>query len=448
MAKTKSVGGKEYPASDFLYVGDPNDVSTWSILKSDAGHVRDGMARWDQDKAIPTDKRPEFAAKLARIARRMGIDPTGFEKKYLKSSEHSEQPDFSNGWIEIFRAGDYSAQGKANIGRSDLERVVANYDPQFHEAPVVVGHPKDDAPAYAWVGEVALKGDSLMARERQVDPAFAELRREGRFKKRSAAFYQDADGSVIGLRHVGWLGAQPPAVKGLQDVAFDDHGQNFVEMTLDEEDSMVVDEKTVREQIAAFFAEMFGRKQSGAPANFSEDDVKRIASEAAAAAAKPLQTEIAKLQGDLTSQAAKFSEQQRTAAGSELRQRTDAVVGKLKASGHWIPAFDKMMLPAIFAELAASEKKLEFGEGDQKKQVSVLDAFVEFLEGLPKIVRGGRVVSGAAPAAKAGKTGDPLTDMAMARAADKKITFSEALTQIADETPELTAWGGALPGAV
>lgn len=84
-AKTKSVGGREYPASDFLYVGDPDNPATWSILVADADHVRDGLARFDQDEVIPKPKRKAMAKKLAGIAKRMGIDASGFSAKYVAS---------------------------------------------------------------------------------------------------------------------------------------------------------------------------------------------------------------------------------------------------------------------------------------------------------------------------------------------------------------------------
>lgn len=84
-AKTKSVGGKEYPASDFLYAGDPEKTDTWSMCVADEGHVRDAMARWDQDKVIPESKKKSLAKKLARIAKKMGIDPSGFADKYVSS---------------------------------------------------------------------------------------------------------------------------------------------------------------------------------------------------------------------------------------------------------------------------------------------------------------------------------------------------------------------------
>jgi len=46
--KTKSVGGKEYPASAFAYVGDANDISTWHLPIPDADHLRDALARFGQ----------------------------------------------------------------------------------------------------------------------------------------------------------------------------------------------------------------------------------------------------------------------------------------------------------------------------------------------------------------------------------------------------------------
>ena len=58
-------------------------------------------------------------------------------------------------------------------------------------------------------------GKLLLAKFGQVEPTFGAMVQTGRFKKRSAAFYPDGT-----LRHVAFLGAVPPAVKGLPDVAF------------------------------------------------------------------------------------------------------------------------------------------------------------------------------------------------------------------------------------
>jgi hypothetical protein len=129
--------------------------------------------------------------------------------------------------IHIFRAGTHrSMQGaEVRLTAADLAEVAAAYDPARHEAPVVIGHPAADAPAWGWVRRLRVEGDDLIAEATDLDPAFAELVRAGRFRKVSASFYlkghpANPAGEAIYLKHVGFLGAQPPAVKGLRQVAF------------------------------------------------------------------------------------------------------------------------------------------------------------------------------------------------------------------------------------
>lgn len=119
-------------------------------------------------------------------------------------------------WIECFRAGDYGPE-KGRWTAADLDRIAADYDPAKHAAPVVLGHPEDDAPAYGWVKKLMRAGESLWAQLTKVAPEFEELVRSGRFLQRSVALYKDFPLTAGPyLRHLGFLGAQPPAVKGLQ----------------------------------------------------------------------------------------------------------------------------------------------------------------------------------------------------------------------------------------
>ena len=129
--------------------------------------------------------------------------------------------------IHIFRPGRHTSMQGATIdfGESDLIATANAYDPARHEAPLVIGHPRADAPAWGWVGGLTADGGGLFATPRQLDPAFAEMVRAGRFKKVSASFYtpdspHNPVPGVYYLRHVGFLGAQPPAVKGLAPVNF------------------------------------------------------------------------------------------------------------------------------------------------------------------------------------------------------------------------------------
>ena len=129
--------------------------------------------------------------------------------------------------FEIFRAGRHvSMAGEAlTFSAEDLVRAASVYDPRLREAPVIIGHPASEAPAYGWIASLAHASGRLTAAPRNVDPAFAELVRARRFAKVSACFYRPNEPSnpspgVWYLRHVGFLGAQPPAVKGLDPVRF------------------------------------------------------------------------------------------------------------------------------------------------------------------------------------------------------------------------------------
>lgn len=130
--------------------------------------------------------------------------------------------------IEIFRAGTHvdNAGNSQVFSVADVQAMASAYNPLRHEAPMVLGHPEHDLPAQGWVKGLTATGDGrLLMQAAKVDPEFAQSVQSGRYKKRSASFYPpSAHGNPAPgqwyLRHVGWLGAQAPAVKGLGDVKF------------------------------------------------------------------------------------------------------------------------------------------------------------------------------------------------------------------------------------
>jgi len=140
--------------------------------------------------------------------------------------------------LHIFSAGRHTAMSGQTIDftQRDVMMTAVAYTPSRHEAPLVVGHPSADAPAYGWVAGLTSRSGQLEARLSQVDPAFAEMVRAGRFKKVSASFYApDAPNNpspgVYYLRHVGFLGAQPPAVKGLRAPEFAEGEEGVIEFS-------------------------------------------------------------------------------------------------------------------------------------------------------------------------------------------------------------------------
>ena len=149
--------------------------------------------------------------------------------------------------IEIFKAGKRpdSNGNFTEIKVSQLAQAVTAYDPSLHEAPAVSGHPKDNAPAYAWVKGLSLEGDTLKAELTQIDPEFSEMVQMGRFKKISASFYledspHNPKPGKLYLRHVGFLGAMPPAVKGLRNPEFSENEKGVVNFSIEIEDNVEI----------------------------------------------------------------------------------------------------------------------------------------------------------------------------------------------------------------
>lgn len=80
--KTKRVAGEDLTAGDFLYVGDPDKPATWSLpwkFSTDAktkSHLRNALARFDQDEVIPASAKAAVHAKLVAKCKEYGIDVT------------------------------------------------------------------------------------------------------------------------------------------------------------------------------------------------------------------------------------------------------------------------------------------------------------------------------------------------------------------------------------
>ena len=111
------------------------------------------------------------------------------------------------------------------FSQADIEATAAAFRPAVSKAPFVLGHPATDDPAQGWVASLTATSRGLFAMPAQVEPSFAEAMNAGRYGTVSAKFYRPTDASnpvpgVWYLRHVGVLGAQNPAVKGLDDPAF------------------------------------------------------------------------------------------------------------------------------------------------------------------------------------------------------------------------------------
>ncbi|MBM2817021.1 MAG: hypothetical protein HW421_3783 [Ignavibacteria bacterium] len=127
-------------------------------------------------------------------------------------------------WLEIFKSGTHTdSAGKTETYTPEtIDTIVNVYNERISEssdseAPVVKGHPQSNAPAYGWIERLARRGDKLYAKLKNLAPEFIDEVRRGSYRKVSIALYPD-----LMLRHVGFLGAVPPAVKGLKGASFSD----------------------------------------------------------------------------------------------------------------------------------------------------------------------------------------------------------------------------------
>jgi hypothetical protein len=101
-----------------------------------------------------------------------------------------------------------------------LAQLAASYDPAVHKAPLVLGHPQTNHPAFGWLDKLEATDEGLFGYPINVHPAFAEAVNSGRYPQRSLSFWpadhpQSPTPGRPYVRHLGVLGAVPPAIPGL-----------------------------------------------------------------------------------------------------------------------------------------------------------------------------------------------------------------------------------------
>ncbi len=187
--------------------------------------------------------------------------------------------------FEIFRTGTHTSNNGVtkSYSVSDLNSIVDSYNPHNLEAPLVLGHPKSNSPAFGWIETLRVVGDRLIAKAKDVVPEFLDAVKKGLFKKRSVSL--DKDGK---LRHVGFLGGSLPAVQGLADIQFseDDVNESFEfnnenDNQSDSNDSLITDSivsqlnslstqiKSLTDYFEKFSSADFNSKQQAPVNNFS-----------------------------------------------------------------------------------------------------------------------------------------------------------------------------------
>lgn len=122
-------------------------------------------------------------------------------------------PELSD-WITIFRTGTHiDSQGQEDIWTdNDLDKLIANFQPNTFSVPIVLGHQTADySPAQGWVASLKKQGGLLYAKLANVLENFAISFKNKQYPNRSVAIDITNEGPV--LRHLAFLGAVPPAIE-------------------------------------------------------------------------------------------------------------------------------------------------------------------------------------------------------------------------------------------
>jgi len=354
--------------------------------------------------------------------------------EWVAKAEHN---DGLSGWIEIFRAGKQrdSSGEEREWTEAELDEIIKNYDPRHHEAPAVIGHPKEDHPAWAWTEALKREGKILFARLRDAVPEFADMVRQGMFKKRSACFYVQPK---LSLKHIGFLGAMAPAVKGLADIKFSGEG-----VVIEFGDEIQKEKKGgtkmgLKDLLKGIFTRAIDeipedQLQAAQPKTFSEAEVKereRLAAENAGKSFSEKEKALKAREDDIGAQEKE----------TQKKSLSDFCEGLLRA-GKLTPAMNKqgMGLVSFLESIAGISVEVEFEEAGAKKKQTALDFAKAFLEGLPKAIEYGEIAKRGSEVPAGGAAAEKLNQLIRAKMdKDKNLSYAVAFNEVQKENPDLT----------
>lgn len=344
--------------------------------------------------------------------------------------------------IHLLRPGTFSSNDGTSFtfSAANLAAIAKNYDPARGEAPLTLGHPKTDHPAFGWVERLEFDAGTgnLYAVPKQVAPEFADAVSRGAFKKISVALFgpnQPANpkpGDYY-IRHVGFLGGHVPAVPGLSPVEFAAAADAEVSLEFDAPTSYVasvfrrlrefligdkgldVADQVVPDYVVSDLEAQARMPDDDAGADaasgsmFSASSQESSMSNTTQAALDQRQAELdaraaelAALETSLTAKQAEFA----AAAAATRRQAITVEVDAAIAAGRVLPAERGLMV-----ELAArcgDGETIEFAAADGSTQsINLFEGWKQLLKSLPSRVTTGEIARGEQPSASSASFAAP-----------------------------------------
>jgi len=313
---------------------------------------------------------------------------------------------FNGQWIEIAKVGKFrdSKGVERDLTPTLLSDIVSNFNGGEDAAALTIGHPQHAAPAFGWVSELRMNGDRLEMKAEDTADEFESMVRDGRFRTRSAGIWLNHPSMKSPtIDHVAFLGAEPPAVKGLKQIQFSEQaeGERFaLESPIIQLQEKKMEEKDFDQLPDSFWEKIKAKlgvktelKEGGAvpqTTGVDADAVKSMIAEAVEATKAEFATqlgekdkEIAKLAGKLDGQAAGSVKAEMAAFVESI----PAEKGKhyLKRAG-----LAEFMESLATADAADGDKEpICFKEGDDEHKFTRVDWMKQLIGELPAMVQFG-----------------------------------------------------------
>jgi hypothetical protein len=311
-------------------------------------------------------------------------------------------------WTEILKVGKVKDNsGKwHNFTEKDLDSFIEMYENRKNDAPVVVGHPKTNSPAYGWVDKLKREGEILKATFKDLVPEFVGAVKKKIYKYISISF----NPITKKLRHVGFLGGAAPAVEGLAEANLSEFEEEYITVEFAEEEWS---ERRIRsigrlfQRIREFFIEKWGIEETNniisaydadylkeippkveSVSSFNEDKTKEVNMDELEKVKQELldkEDELTNLTEEADNKETENKKLKKDLADIEQKGRKKEIsefVDSLKKEGRLLPKHEKTV-SEILMNLKGQDFEIEFSEEEKK---TGYDSFSAMLKDLPVVV--------------------------------------------------------------
>lgn len=306
--------------------------------------------------------------------------------------------------IEVFRTGTFTPMEGASITytAADLKAMADAYDYATAPAPIVVGHPKTDDPAYGWAERFEFDPATgrLHAVVGEINPAFSDAVKNGSYKKISLSFFRpdNAANPVPGTwypKHIGFLGGAAPAVTGLKNVQFSAVAED-VTFSAEFGERGFEQTASILQALREFLIEKFGRDDAdkALPAYqiewLGDIEVQKPATSLFSAPEPKQEPSLSKTDPAFAEREAKLAANE-AAVSKRLGELAHAehvsFADSLVNEGKLIPA-SKDKLVSILDKIADDTLSVSFAAGEAP--IAVAKALRDLLADQPKVISFGR----------------------------------------------------------